>query len=108
MSLIDLLKSRRSADVQPSAPSAVSAPFQSTRSDARAGAPEAVLRGLAPDGGLYVDPEIASGNFDVQGCLALDPLGQSEKILSRLLPGFGDMPAAARLRRYGAAGTPRL
>ena len=91
MSLIDLLKSRRSADVQPSAPSAVSAPFQSTRSDARAGAPEAVLRGLAPDGGLYVDPEIASGNFDVQGCLALDPLGQSEKILSRLLPGFGDM-----------------
>ena len=91
MSLIDLLKSRRSADVQPSASSAVSAPFQSTRSDARAGAPEAVLRGLAPDGGLYVDPEIASGNFDVQGCLALDPLGQSEKILSRLLPGFGDM-----------------
>ena len=91
MSLIDLLKSRRSADVQPSAPAAAAAPFQSTRSDARAGAPEAVLRGLAPDGGLYVDPEIASGNFDVQGCLALDPLGQSEKILSRLLPGFGDM-----------------
>ena len=67
MSLIDLLKSRRSADVQPSASAAVSAPFQSTRSDARATAPDAVLRGLAPDGGLYVDPEIVSGDFDGDG-----------------------------------------
>ena len=91
MSLIDLLKSRHPADSQPVAQASASAPFQSTRSDARATAPEAVLRGLAPDGGLYVDPEIASGDFDVQGCLSLDPLGQSEKILSRLLPGFGDM-----------------
>ena len=91
MSLIELLKSRRPADSQPVAQASVSAPFQSTRSDARATAPEAVLRGLAPDGGLYVDPKIASGDFDVQGCLSLDPLGQSEKILSRLLPGFGDM-----------------
>ena len=78
MSLIDLLKSRRPADAQPSSAAPASAPFRSTRSDARATAPEAVLRGLAPDGGLYVDPEIASGNFDVRGCLALDPRGQSE------------------------------
>ena len=96
MSLIDLLKSRRPADAQPSSAAPASAPFRSTRSDARATAPEAVLRGLAPDGGLYVDPEIASGNFDVRGCLALDPLGQSEKILSRLLPGFGDMGSLVR------------
>ena len=65
MSLIDLLKSRRSADAQPSSAAAASVPFQSTRSAARATAPEAVLRGLAPDGGLYVDPQIASGTFDV-------------------------------------------
>ena len=65
--------------------------FVSTRGAGAVSAAEAVLRGLAPDGGLYADPGIASRFFDVQGCLALEPLGQSEKILSHLLPGFPDM-----------------
>ena len=68
-----------------------SLPFQSTRGDLRASAPEAVLRGLAPDGGLYIDPLLASRAFDVKACLALEPLGQAEMILSHLLPGFQDM-----------------
>ena len=85
MSLINLHKNHH-IDASP-----VSAPFQSTRSEIRATAPEAVLRGLAPDGGLYVDPKISSGQFDVQACLALDPLSQSAAVLSHLLPGFGDM-----------------
>ena len=65
--------------------------FVSTRGAGAVSAAEAVLRGLAPDGGLYADPGIAGRFFDVQGCLALEPLGQSEKILSHLLPGFPDM-----------------
>ncbi|MBQ9332426.1 MAG: hypothetical protein IJS11_05725, partial [Oscillospiraceae bacterium] len=45
--------------------------FVSTRGGGAVTAPEAVLRGLAPDGGLYADPGIGSRAFDVQGCLAL-------------------------------------
>ena len=90
MSLKELFKSRGAAEGMKHESDA-SAAFQSTRSALRATAPEAVLRGLAPDGGLYVDPAIGVSDFDVRGCLALDPLGQAEKILSHLLPGFADM-----------------
>ena len=88
MSLIDLIKARNSSVVQADTKDV---PFQSTRSEMRANAPEAVLRGLAPDGGLYVDPNIASCGFDVQSCLVLEPLEQAERILNHLLPGFKDM-----------------
>ena len=88
MSLIDLIKARNSSVVQADTKEAL---FQSTRSGMRATAPEAVLRGLAPDGGLYVDPNIASRGFDVQSCLVLEPLEQAEHILNHLLPGFEDM-----------------
>ena len=90
MSLIDLFKNRRESSASPSEPVSATQ-FQSTRSNLRATAPEAVLRGLAPDGGLYVDPSISSSGFDVRGCLTLPPLGQAEMILSRLLPGFANM-----------------
>ncbi len=96
MSLFDLLNHRGSAASAEPSQDAGAAPFQSTRGGSRATAPEAVLRGLAPDGGLYVDPGIAGKPFDAEGCLALDPLGQSEKILSHLLPGFGDMGPLVR------------
>ena len=88
--------------------SASAGPFQSTRSDARATAPEAVLRGLAPDGGLYVDPGIASRSLDVRGCLTRDPLGQAEQILSCLLPGFDDMGALVRRAYEGRFASPEL
>ncbi len=65
--------------------------FVSTRGGARAGAAEAVLRGLAPDGGLYVEAGLARRPFDWQSCLTLSSLGMAEKILSHLLPGFEDM-----------------
>ncbi|MBR4550709.1 MAG: threonine synthase [Oscillospiraceae bacterium] len=71
--------------------------FCSTRGGGFVTAPEAVLQGLAPDGGLYVDPGLAAGGgFDVEGCMQLKPLKQAEKILTRLLPGFGDMAALVR------------
>ena len=107
MSFIDWLKNRRQEAVQQETPE-VRGPFRSTRSDESATAPEAVLRGLAPDGGLYVDPSIASGSFDVKGCLALDPLGQAEKILSHLLPGFGDMHTLVRRAYEGRFSSPEL
>ena len=93
MSLFPFVNSQKASREQSTSSAA---PYRSTRSSARATAPEAVLRGLAPDGGLYVDPEIASGGFDVQSCLALDPFGQAERILTRLLPGFEDMQTLVR------------
>ena len=35
---------------------------------------DAVLQGIAPDGGLYIDPELEKRPFDWQGCLPLSPL----------------------------------
>ena len=65
--------------------------YQSTRSDRRVSDTAAILEGIAPDGGLYIDPELAKRPFDWQGCLRLPPLGMAGKILGHLLPGFADM-----------------
>ncbi len=70
--------------------------YQSTRSEHRASDTAAVLEGIAPDGGLYIDPTLAARPFDWQGCLALSPLGMAEKILSHLLPGFAGMGELVR------------
>ena len=70
--------------------------YQSTRSDRRVSDTAAILEGIAPDGGLYIDPKLAERPFDWQGCLALPPLGMAEKILSHLLPGFNDMGELVR------------
>ncbi len=83
-------------------------PYQSTRSELRAGAPEAVLKGIAPDGGLFVDPAIAEKSLDVQACLALDPLGQSRMILDCLLPGFPDMKDLVQKAYQGRFASPDL
>ena len=110
MSLLDRIKSRSSVSGENVPVSSVStpAPFQSTRSEVRATAPEAVLRGLAPDGGLFVAPAISSGSFDVQGCLALSPLEQAAKILAHLLPGFGNMHALVQRAYDGRFASPAL
>ena len=63
--------------------------YQSTRSAGLRAAPaEAVLNGLAPDGGLYVMPELARTAFDWRGCLALSTQGMAVSILCALLPDF--------------------
>ena len=64
--------------------------FQSTRSSLTADAHYAVLHGLAPDGGLYVDPDISGREFDVKSCLSLSYCEMAKKIIAHLLPGFGD------------------
>ncbi|MBR6350786.1 MAG: threonine synthase [Firmicutes bacterium] len=65
--------------------------YQSTRSLHTASDTEAVLQGIAPDGGLYIDPSIGAWPFDWKGCLEKDSFGMAEQILSALLPGFDDM-----------------
>ncbi|MBE7004390.1 MAG: threonine synthase [Ruminococcaceae bacterium] len=61
--------------------------YQSTRdASLRAGAAEAVLNGLAPDGGLY--SMAALPKLDWQGVLALDTRGMATEILTALLPSF--------------------
>ena len=50
---------------------------------------QAVLNGLAPDGGLYVPKSIPA--FDWQRCLQKSSQGMSEMILSALLPDIPDM-----------------
>lgn len=60
----------------------------------RGGAPavdsaQAVLSGLAPDGGLYMPREIPG--FDWQGCLKLSSQQMSADILSALLPDIPNM-----------------
>ena len=67
--------------------------YQSTRSSHTANSLEAVIRGIAPDGGLYVDPDIAARPFDWRRCLTLDEFGMAEMLLSHLLPDFEDMSA---------------
>ena len=62
--------------------------FQSTRSSYTVTDTAAVLQGIAPDGGLFVDPDISSRPFDVEGCLSLPYTGMAARIFSHLLPGF--------------------
>ncbi|MBR5070647.1 MAG: threonine synthase [Oscillospiraceae bacterium] len=64
--------------------------YQSTRSSIKASPVEAVLKGLAPDGGLFVYPQIRDLDFDWRSCVTKDFRSQSAMILSALLPGFGD------------------
>lgn len=64
--------------------------LQSTRSSLTANPRQAVLNGIAPDGGLYVDPLVSQRSFDVEACLKLSYLPMAEKIMSFLLPGLED------------------
>ncbi len=64
--------------------------YHSTRSCAPyVDSAQAVLTGLAPDGGLYMPEFIPS--FDWRHCLTLDAQGQSNAILSALLPDIPHM-----------------
>lgn len=65
--------------------------YQSTRGNLKASSLEAVLNGIAPDGGLYIDPALATRDFDVKKCLALDELGMAKMLLGLLLPDFENM-----------------
>ena len=61
---------------------------QSTRSSYSITDTKAVLQGIAPDGGLFVDPDIFSRPFDTESCLTLSYTDMATRVFSHLLPGF--------------------
>ncbi len=84
--------------------------YLSTRGRGQADGLNAVLDGLAPDGGLFVDPTLGreSAAFDWQGCLQKDALGMAEALMSRLLPDFPGMGELVRRAYEGKFDCPEL
>ena len=70
--------------------------YKSTRSELYVSDLQAVLQGLAADGGLFVDPTLSGRPFDWKKCLKLDEFGMMEMILHHVLPGFDDMGGLVR------------
>ena len=69
--------------------------YHSTRNPSlTADSAQAVLEGLAPDGGLYMPAQIPA--FDWEACLRGDSQAMSTAILSALLPDIPDMAALVR------------
>ena len=65
--------------------------YHSTRSDTPCvDSAQAVLEGLAPDGGLYMPVQLP--DFDYQACLQGSSLDMATAILSALLPDIPNMP----------------
>ena len=75
--------------------------YQSTRSNFTASSLEAVLQGIAPDGGLYIDPAILSIDFDWKKCVKLREREAAVMVLSALLPDFEDMEKLVELAYKG-------
>lgn len=65
--------------------------YQSTRSNITADSINAVLTGIAPDGGLFVDPSIADRALDVRSVLDSDTKTMASMILSVLLDDYRNM-----------------
>lgn len=81
---------------------------QSTRGAYRTDPVRAVLQGMAPDGGLFVDPELGKRAFDWEACLGLSPLPLMERLLNELLPGFPEMGALVKQAYEGRFSCPEL
>lgn len=82
--------------------------YQSTRSKYTTDDVRAVLDGIAPDGGLYIDPSLGERPFDWAGCITLPPLKMAESLLSFLLPGFQDMGTLVERAYKGKFDCPEL
>ena len=82
--------------------------YQSTRSTYVTDDVRAVLDGIAPDGGLFVDPMLGERTFDWQGCLRLPPLKMAEALLGHLLDGFEDMDILVERAYRDKFDTPEL
>ena len=69
--------------------------YHSTRNPSlTADSAQAILEGLAPDGGLYMPAQIPA--FDWEACLRGDSQAMATAILSALLPDIPDMAALVR------------
>lgn len=74
--------------------------YQSTRSDAiRVSAAQAILDGLAPDGGLYSMADFSAIALDWRSVIGMDTFGMATEILTALLPSFTKSEMAELVRR---------
>ncbi len=81
--------------------------YHSTRNESlRADSAQAVLEGLAPDGGLYVPAQLPA--FDWKACLQGSAMDMATSILSALLPDIPDMPELVRRAYTGKFTTEEL
>ncbi len=81
--------------------------YHSTRGGAPAvDSAQAVLTGLASDGGLYLPQALPA--FDWQKCIASDTLSQATQILTAFLPDIGDMEGLVRKAYQGKFETEEL
>lgn len=81
----------------------------STRSEAHAvTAPEAVLSGIAPDGGLFVPDDFSELHLNPADTLAMSAVDISAAVTGRLLPGFDSMHALIERAYRGKFDTSEL
>ena len=81
--------------------------YHSTRNmSLEADSAQAVLEGLAPDGGLYVPKALPA--FDWKACLQGSAMDMSAAILSALLPDIPDMPELVKKAYTGKFATEEL
>ena len=74
--------------------------YQSTRNnDLKVSSAQAILDGMARDGGLYSPASLSDIEFDWQGLLPLSTQEMAVKILSALLPSFSEEEMAALVRQ---------
>ena len=81
------------------------ATYHSTRSrTAQLSAKEAIRRGIAPDGGLYVSDELGQSKIDLEGLANKDYFELAREVLGTLLPDYtADEIAACVDEAYGSA-----
>lgn len=67
----------------------MSSVYQSTRDPKlKATSREAILKGLAPDGGLYIWPQMAENPIDLEKICSSDYMQTAQTVLGKLLPDF--------------------
>ena len=81
------------------------ATYHSTRSrTAQLSAKEAIRRGIAPDGGLYVSDELGQSKIDLEGLANKDNFELAREVLGTLLPDYtADEIAACVDEAYGSS-----
>lgn len=65
--------------------------YRSTRGEYRCDSLQAVLKGIAPDGGLFISDENIAKGFDWHSVIGKETLEMASAILSHLLPDFKDL-----------------
>lgn len=83
--------------------------YQSTRNRLETvSSTQAVLQGLASDGGLFIRRDLSDIGFDWKAAIGKDVYGMAEQILGALLPEFENMPGLVKRAYTGKFTAPDL